>query len=109
MTDPDDMVHTIEDDVAAAGALVIRYGDATRATQRLAVDRSLDQEQAADFVGEAIVRLIASAPESIRQSFATVCSWHRYQAMYEAAERTRDVDNMMAAQKALDLILARVH
>lgn len=107
--DPDDMVHTIDDDVAAAGALVIRYGDQTRAAQRLAADRSLEYDDALDHVGEAIVRLVATAPPEVRQHFPTVCSWHRYQSMYESAERVRDVDNMMAAQKAMDLILARVH
>jgi hypothetical protein len=108
-TDPDDPVNMMEDEVAAAGALLIRYGDQRKAAQRLAVDRCLMQEEAEDHVGEAMVTLVASAPPEIRPSFASVCAWHRYQSMYEIADRRNRVEDMLAAQKAMDALLARAH
>ena len=107
--DPDDPIHMISDEKAAAGALLIRYGDPTKATQRLAVDRCMMLEEASDFVDEAMVTLVASAPSELRPSFPSVCAWHRYQSMYEMADRRNRIEDMLAAQKAMDQLIARVH
>lgn len=108
-TDPDDIITTVKDDVAAAGAFVIRFGDMNRAARKLAEERCMMLDEAQDHVGEAVAMLVATAPPEIRPSFATVCAWHRYQSMYEIADRRGNVEDMMAAQKAIDQLLARIH
>ena len=98
-----------EDEIIAAGALIIRYGSIAKAEQEIASTFKLDPSQAQDIVAEAGIGLINSAPSELRRSFEAVCSYHRWNYIYEYASRTGRLRDAMDAQKQLDALLRSVH
>lgn len=79
------------------------------ATERGLRGYTCPPEQIQDLVADAAMELIADAPREIRGSFQTICSWHRYNAMYQKAVKDGATGTMMHAQSALDAILKAVH
>lgn len=98
-----------EDEIISAGALIIRYGSLAKAEQELAQTFKLDPSEAQDMTAEAAIGLINSAPAELRKSFDAVCSFHRWNYIYEYATRTGRLRDAMDAQKQLDALLRSVH
>ena len=79
------------------------------AAERECQGEGWDFEEAQDAVQDAAVELIADAPRELRNSFETVCAWHRWNAIFKAAANKEDASAMMKAQAAMDALLAGVH
>lgn len=109
MSDDDLLYEEQEDEIISAGALIIRHGSIAKAEQELANTFKLDPAQAQDFTAEAAIGLINSAPLELRKSFDAVCSFHRWNYIYEYATRTGRLKDAMDAQKQLDALLRSVH
>jgi hypothetical protein len=99
----------IDDDVLNAGALLMRYGSTERVERALRDTQGMDSENAQDVVAEASLRLIASAPRELRQSFEAVVAYHRWNHLFEIAVSRNNMSEAMEAQKQLDKLIARVH
>jgi hypothetical protein len=111
MSDEDDylLYEEQEDEILTAGALIIRYGSIAKAEQEIASTFKIDPAQAQDVVAEAGIGLINAAPPELRRSFEAVCSFHRWNHIYEYASRTGRLKDAMDAQKQLDALLRSVH
>ena len=105
--DPDE----ITDDVASAGAYLIKTGALDKSERLLEAQNGMTKDEAQDAVAEAYMRLRQSAPEELRASFTTVVSYHRWNHMFEhaAGKVPPDLNGMTEAQKQLDKLMARVH
>lgn len=104
-----DIEEDISDAVMTAGALIIQTGSLSKAERTLASKLNLSTEDSQDAVAEASMRLVTSAPREIRQSFTAVCSYHRWNHIFEQAVAHNRVDDAMKAQQQIDKLLARVH
>lgn len=109
MTDNDLMYEENEDEVVSAGAFIIRTGSITRAEEMLRKSHKLDPEQAQDAVADAALTLINTAPSELRRSFDAVCSYHRWNYIYELSVANHRLKDAMDAQKQLDILLRSVH
>lgn len=109
MSNDDLLYEEPEDEVFSAGALIIRYGSIAKAEQEIATTFKLDPVEAQDITAEAAIGLINSAPPELRKSFEAVCSFHRWNYIYEYATRTGRIRDAMDAQKQLDALLRSVH
>jgi len=99
----------ITDSVASAGAWLIKTGALDKTERKLEIGLGLTKSEAQDAVAEAYMRLRMSAPEELRPSFTAICSYHRWNHMFEALSSKGDVSGAMEAQRQLDKLMARVH
>lgn len=109
MTDNDLMYEEHDDEIVSAGAFIIRTGSIERAEEMLRKSQGLDPEQAQDAVAEAALMLINTAPAELRKSFDAVCSYHRWNYIYEISVTNHRMKDAMDAQKQLDILLRSVH
>jgi hypothetical protein len=93
----------------SAGALIIATGSIDEAERRIIKVLGLSQERAQDVVADASLMLIANAPPEIRRSFTAVCSYHRWNHLFEKAAQAHDSKTMMEAQKNIDALMRSVH
>lgn len=92
-----------------AAAVMIETGNVDATERQLRKAHDLTAEEAQDVSAEALMLVIGNAPREIRQSFEATVSWHRWNAMYQMASKKKQPENMMAAQRAMDALIARVH
>lgn len=109
--DTNEHADEITDSVASAGAFLIKTGALDKTERLIEAQLGLTKSDAQDAVAEAYMRLRMSAPEELRPSFTAICSYHRWNHMFEfaASKNPPDFTSMSEAQKQLDKLMARVH
>lgn len=95
--------------VLEAASILIEKGNVDACERRLRSKYNIDADQAQEMAAEAMIVLLSGAPREIRQSFETVISWHRWNAMYQRAAKNFDTDTQVVAQKQLDALMTRIH
>jgi hypothetical protein len=103
------MDYSLDDEVSVAATILVRTASIDRTEREVGERFKLTYEDAQDAVAEASMLLIASAPKELSNSFMAVCSYHRWNHIYETAFNASDMDTAMDAQKQLDKLLRSVH
>lgn len=104
MSDP-----TYDQLVEATMTVILEEGVIERAETRLKLNSKMSQSEIDDLVGDAQMRLISNAPATIRASFETVISYHRWNAIYKAAMKKHQTTTAMDAQKHIDRLMKDIH